>query len=95
MRIFSAVRYSEWSMKRKLFGYMMLLAALLIAALVIGLLLFGRFESAGKNTYEVLDIQMDNFEKDVFNHFEGLAASSIDLSEDMSIFWKRILPSAA
>lgn len=91
MRIFSAVRYSEWSMKRKLFGYMMLLALLLIAALVIGLLLFGRFESAGKNTYEALDIQMDNFEKDVFTHFDSLAAASIDLSEGMSIFLEAYL----
>ena len=54
MRIFSAFRYFEWSLKRKLFGYMFLLATLLLLALVTGLFLFGRFDSAGKNTYEAL-----------------------------------------
>lgn len=82
MRIFSALRYSEWSMRRKLFGYMFLLVALLLLALVSGLLLFGRFDSAGRSAYESLDIQMESFEKDIFTHFQCLAAASIELSED-------------
>lgn len=82
MRISYAFRHSKWSMKRKLFGYMFLLAILLLFALMSGLLLFGRFDSTGKNTYEALDIQMEVFEKDIFSHFDRLAAVSIQLSLD-------------
>ena len=35
MRIFSAPPYSEWSMRRKLFGHMLLLAILLLLTLLI------------------------------------------------------------
>ena len=82
MRIFAALRYSEWSMKRKLFGYMFLLAVLLLLSLLSGLLLIGRFDSAGKNAYEALDLQIEVFEKDVFSSFDRLAAAGIQLSED-------------
>ena len=91
MRIFSAFRYSEWSLKRKLFGYMFLLATLLLLALVIGLFLFGRFDSAGKNTYEALDIQLEVFEKDVSTHFDTLAAAGIHLSESTTGFLEEYL----
>ena len=91
MRIFSAFRYSEWSLKRKLFGYMFLLATLLFLALVTGLFLFGRFDSAGKNTYEALDIQLEVFEKDVSTHFDMLAAAGIHLSESTTEFLEEYL----
>ena len=84
MHIFSAFQYPKWSMRRKLFGYMFLLVALLLLALMTGLFLFGRFDSAGKRTFESLDIQMEAFEKDVYAHFDRLAAASIRLSEDMT-----------
>lgn len=84
MRIFSAFRYPKWSMRRKLFGYMFLLVALLLLALMTGLFLFGRFDSTEKRTIESLDIQMEVFEKDVSAHFDRLAAASIQLSEDMT-----------
>ncbi|MBQ6808414.1 MAG: hypothetical protein IJP07_04545 [Firmicutes bacterium] len=82
MRNLFAFRHPEWTLRRKLFGYMLLLAALLLLALVSGLFLFGRFDSVGKNIYESLDVQMDNFEKDISTHLEGLAAASIQLSLD-------------
>ena len=84
MRVFSAFRYPKWSMRRKLFGYMFLLVVLLLLALMTGLFLFGRFDSAEKRTFESLDIQMEVFEKDVSAHFDRLAAASIQLSEDMT-----------
>ena len=84
MRIFSAFQYPKWSMRRKLFGYMFLLVALLLLALVTGLFLFGLFDSAERRTFESLDIQMEVFEKDVSAHFDRLAAASIRLSEDMT-----------
>jgi len=72
-------------MKRKLFRYMFLLALLLLLTLAAELLLFGRFENTGANTYEALDIQMENFEKDISTHFDRLAAASISLSETTTV----------
>jgi DNA-binding CsgD family transcriptional regulator len=73
---------NAWSLKRKLFGYMLLLAAGLIVVILCGLLLLGRFDSAEKEAYESLSLQLDVFEKDVFEHFDDLAAAGIRLSED-------------
>ena len=82
MRTVSIFHHPKWPLKRKLFGYMLLLAALLAAALVLGLILFGRFDSAEKSACEALDIQLEVFEKDVFTHFDRLAAAGIQLSKD-------------
>ncbi|MBQ3076549.1 MAG: helix-turn-helix domain-containing protein [Clostridia bacterium] len=85
MRIFSAPPYSEWSMRRKLFGHMLLLAILLLLTLLAGLLLTGRFDSAGKNAAEALELQMEMFEKDVATAFSRLAAAGISLTEDLAV----------
>ena len=60
MVLFSTFDYPRCSMRRKLFGYMLLLAAILLAALMVGLSLFGRFSSVEKRSYEALDIHMEN-----------------------------------
>jgi len=84
MNIGSVFKQSKWSMKRKLFGYMMMLAGLLVVILVSAFILFGRFDSEEKNTFEELDIQMEFLEKNVFTHFDRLAGGGIQLSKDMS-----------
>jgi len=91
MHILTALKHSKWSMRRKLFGYMFLLAALLLLALISGLILFGRFANTGETTYEALDIQMEMFQRDVFAHFDRLAAASIELSEDVGFFLEMYL----
>ena len=91
MGVFSAFHYPKWSMRRKLFGYMFLLAAILLLALIAGLFLFGRFDSTERRTFESLDIQMEVFEKDVSAHFDRLAAESLHLSEDMTVFLEEYL----
>ena len=91
MGVFSAFHYPKWSMRRKLFGYMILLAAILLLALMAGLFLFGRFDSTERRTFESLDIQMEVFEKDVSTHFDRLAAESLHLSEDMTVFLEEYL----
>ena len=84
MSIGSVFRQSRWSMKRKLFGYMMLLAALLVFALISAFVLFGRFDSEEKNTFAELDIQMEFLEKNVFTHFDRLAGGGIQLSKNLA-----------
>ena len=84
MNIGSVFKQSKWSMKRKLFGYMMMLAGLLVIVLVSAFILFGRFDSEEKDTFEELDIQMEFLEKTVFTHFDRLAGGGIQLSKDIS-----------
>lgn len=85
MNIGSVFQQSKWSMKRKLFGYMMMLAGLLILVLITAFFLFGRFDSEEKNAFEELDIQMEFFEKNIFTHFDRLAGGGIQLSKDISL----------
>lgn len=84
MRVISSLRPQEWTLKRKLFAYMLILTMLLLAMLTIGLVLFGRTNSTKDSYYEALDMQMEVFEKDIAVHFDHLAASAISLSEDMT-----------
>ena len=79
---FPRFQQTEWSLKKKLFSYMLALVVLLVVTLISGLWMSGRFYSAQKNTMETLELQMDVFEKDVFQHFDQLAAAGIHLSED-------------
>ena len=84
MRKLTALHYSEWSLKRKLFVYMLLLAALLLLILFIGLAAIGRTKSTADTVYDSLELQMKVYEKDILTHFDHLAASSVILSTDMS-----------
>ena len=85
MWLFTKLRYPEWPLKRKLFGYMMLLVMLLLGALLTGLFLLDRFDNTKKNTYKQLELQMDVFEKDISTYFDHLAATGVRLSEDLSL----------
>lgn len=85
MRIFTSLRYPEWNLKRKLFGYMIILVGILLMAFTTGLVLFGKFDSAEKRIYESLDIQLDVFEKEISSHFDHLAAASIQLSKNLTV----------
>lgn len=84
MRKQTYTRYSEWSLKSKLFANMLLLTGLILVILTAGMLLFGRTNSIAKTYYDTLDIQMAVFEKDIATHFDSLAVSAIALSGDMT-----------
>jgi len=84
MSLFPTISYPKRTLTRKLFGYMLLLAALLLLTLLVSLSLFGRYHSTEQDTFETLDIQMDAFEEDISTYFDHLAAASVRLSERMS-----------
>lgn len=84
MRKLTALRYSEWSLKRKLFVYMLLLACLLLLILFIGLSTIGRTTGTADTVYDSLEVQMEVFERDISAHFDHLAASAVNLSADMT-----------
>lgn len=89
--ILSIGRYSEWSLKRKLFIYMFFLTILLLAILAVSLAVFGRTGSGIEIYQDALEMQMEVYEKDISTHFDHLAASAIALSEDMTIILEDLL----
>lgn len=82
MKLLSAFAEKKQSMKRKLFGYMFLLAVMLLILVFAGLLLIGQFTGIKQKTYETLEFQADVFERQIDSHIDGLAAMSIHLSSD-------------
>ena len=83
MGLIPVISYPKRTLKRKLFGYMLLLVSVLLLTLMSGLFLFGRFRSTEQDIYDTLNIQMDVFEKDITAYFDHLAAAGIRLSESM------------
>jgi len=84
-------RGTGWSLKRKLFSYMLLLVCLLLLVLITGMFLLGQFNSTEQSTFDALDMQMEVFEKDIINHFDSIAAAGVNLSENMTVFLESYL----
>ena len=82
MKLLSAFSEKKQSMKRKLFGYMFLLAVLLLVLVFAGLLLIGQFTGIKQKTYETLEFQADVFERQIDAHIDSLAVMGIQLSSD-------------
>ena len=72
------------SMRLKLCLYMAALAALLIAAVCIGLFSFGRLNSPRKEMTRTLHTQMDFFRDDMRSLWQDVSTSGVHLSEDMT-----------
>lgn len=84
MRVFPNLKYSRWSLKRRLFGSMLLLTAILMCFLASGLFLSGRFSSTKKETAQALALQMEVFERDISSYWEKTAVLGIHLSQNMT-----------
>ena len=83
MRVLSARQPKSGTLRRKLFGYMLVLAALLAMAILAGLFLLGRFTSTRDMLASSLDMQMEVFEREVSAHCESLAAMGVQLSQTL------------
>lgn len=84
MRAFSNLQQSRWSLRRRLFGSMLLLTGILMFALASGLFLCGRFSSTKKETAQALALQMEVFEQNMSSYWEKTAALGIHLSQEMT-----------
>ena len=84
MRAFSNLQHSRRSLRRKLFGSMLLLAAILMCFLASGLFLSGRFSSTKKETAQTLALQIEVFERDMASYWEKTAVLGIHLSQEMT-----------
>ena len=74
----------EKSLKRKLFAYMLLLAAVILLALMCGMLLLGQLGNTKKDISQTLEMQMEVFSKDMEVYWENIAAMNISLSDNTS-----------
>lgn len=82
---------ARFSLKQTLFGYMLVLASLLLLAMGIGLFLLGKLNSTKKHMAQTLSLQMEVFEKDMISYWEDAAALGIDLSEEMTSLLEQYL----
>jgi len=91
MRMFPAFGLSRPSLKRKLFGYMLLLALILLFALASGLFLSGSIRSEKEDLSSAIELQMEFFKKDMEAYWDDTAVMSIDLSEEMTFILEKYL----
>lgn len=68
------------TLRRKLFGYMCVLAVLLCALLLVGLFLIGSFTGTKQHVFETLRFQAEVFERQIEMYYDGLAVMSVQLS---------------
>ena len=84
MQVLSYLKTAKRSMRHRLIGYMIALAALLVAVLYMGLFLFGRLSSPKDEIKKTLDLQMEVFQNDMESLWHNVSIMSILLSEDMT-----------
>ena len=84
MQVSSYLKTAKRSMRHRLIGYMIVLAALLVAVLYMGLFLIGRLSSPKAEIKKTLDLQMEVFQNDMESLWHNVSIMSIHLSEDMT-----------
>ena len=84
MSILSSLKNRKTPMRRKLFLYMLALAAIVLAFLACGLFFFGHFATAKQNAANNLSFQMKTFERQVNKYFEDLTRMGTSLSDSIA-----------
>lgn len=79
-----ALAKKKQTLKRKLFGYMIILAVLLLVLLISGTYLIGGFTNTKKRVKTTLEFQSEVFERQIDTYYESLAVMSIQLSDTAS-----------
>lgn len=70
------------TLKRKLFAYMCILAGALLALLLAGMFLIGSFTGTGQRVSQMLEFQLEVFERQIDTYYDNLAVMSVQLSSD-------------
>lgn len=82
--LLSKLKQAQPSMRRRLFLYMGVLAALLLAVLLVALLLLGRLKSPRAETEKALTFQMGAFRSDMASLWRNVSVMGVHLSQDMT-----------
>ena len=70
----------EQTMRHRLLGYMLVLIAVVLSAVLAGLSLMGRFSNDKRDLTSTLELQLDVWEKELRTHSDALVAMGTDLS---------------
>lgn len=80
MKLPSLTRKKQ-TLKRKLLGYFILLAVLLLILLYIGMFMIGGYTATKKRVSNTLSFQADVFERQIDTYYDNLAVMSVQLSQ--------------
>ena len=71
-------------MRDSLFGYMMILTAVILIVIIFGMVVLGMFKKPSDEFSNTLELQMEVFERDILSHHEEVAIRSASISKDTS-----------
>ena len=76
-----SVRNKKQSMQKKLFGYMFILAIVLLLIFVAFLFLFGRFSTTEDKISDILSLQIEFFDREMTSYYNDITLRGAQLSE--------------
>ncbi len=79
---FSSFSLRKHTLRRKLFGYMFILASLLLGLFLTGVFLIMGFSGTKEKFYKTLEFQSQVLERQINSHFNNLAVMGIQLAEE-------------
>ena len=85
MRVPQLFSQKKQTMRRMLFGYMLVLVLVVSALIFASLFIFGKYSTTKETLSGTLSLQMEVFEREITAHHENLAMRGFQLSNDSSI----------
>lgn len=79
------------TLQKKLFGYMLILAAVLLCLLASFLFLIGKFEGTAEKTFNTLSLQAEVFDRDISAYYDSVIAECVSLSQNASLSTEKYL----
>lgn len=88
-----SVMNKKQSMQKKLFGYMFILAIILLLIFAAFLLLFGRFSTIEDKMSDILSLQLEFFDREITSYYNDITLRGARLSEKAAQLTKQYLNS--
>ena len=79
------------TMQKKLFGYMFILAAVLLLILMTFLLLFGHFSTTKDKVSDILSLQLEFFDREMTSYYNDITLRGAQLSEKATLLTEQYL----
>ena len=76
-----SARNKRQSMQKKLFGYMFILAIVLLLIFAAFLFLFGRFSTTEDKISDILSLQIEFFDREMTSYYNDITLRGAQLSE--------------
>lgn len=79
------------TMQKKLFGYMFILAAVLLLILMTFLILFGHFSTTKDKVSDILSLQLEFFDREMTSYYNDITLRGAQLSEKATLLTEQYL----